>query len=285
MSRQNDEALIRKYLLGDLDERQLEQVEEQLLCDDDFAERLYAAQDDLIDDYAFNLLPDDERERFEKSFTLTDERRKKLLFAQALESYVKLNDVQQPEDARPLFQRWKNLLLYLKGHRPWLALALASVVLLIVLTPQMVRWYKPSNQVSLEQNRASIERQIAELNQLPVDANIQALPTLELTLQPTLLREGGEVKRAVLTPDIKNLSLRLVLPQVRYGSYRALVRTVEGRELFAVENLKSQGSAAEIPLKIPSEFFPNGDYQIELQGIAGDGHAEDAARYNFQIRR
>jgi hypothetical protein len=286
MSQHSDEeVLIRKYLLGELDEPQQEQVEERLLCDDAFADRLYATQDNLIDDYVFDLLPEDDRERFETNFTLSNERRKKLLFAQTMESYVNLDEQRRLEAARPQPLWWENLLLFLRGHKVWSVTALAAVILLILLTPKIARWLRPTDQATASQNRAAIERRIAEVNKRPFDANIQAQPTLELTLQPTLLREGGEMKKAVLAGDIKNLGLKLVLPQVHYESYRAVVQTVEGSDLFAVEGLKPEPGAAEILLKIPSEFLPTNDYQIELKGIAADGHAEDVARYNLQIRR
>lgn len=286
MSQQSDEeVLIRKYLLGDLDDVRQEEVEERLLCDDSFAERLYSTQDNLIDDYVFNLLPADERERFEKNFILTDERRKKLLFTQTLESYVSRGEIRQPEGDHLLPQWWKNPLLFLREHKAWSATGLAVVILLIFLTPKIASWLKPTGSASLSQNRASIERQIAELNKQPFDPNLHAPNTLELLLQPILLREGGEIKKAVLKGDIKILNLKLVLPEVRYGSYRALVQTVEGREPFTIEGLKPQAGAADLLLRIPSEFLSTGDYQIELKGIASDGQEEDAARYNFQVRR
>jgi len=286
MSQQRDEeVLIRKYLLGDLNDIQQEQVGERLLCDDSFAERLYAAQDNLIDDYVFNLLPADERENFEKNFILTDERRKKLLFSQTLQSYVSIGDIRQCEDDHLLSKWWKNSLLFLREHKAWSGTALAVVIFLIFLTPRIASWLKPTGPASLSQNRASIERQIAELNKQPFDPNVHAPNTLELLLQPILLREGGEIKKAVLTGDIQTLNLKLVLPHVRYGSYRALVQTVEGSELFTIEGLKPEASVAEILLRIPSEFLSTGDYQLELKGIASGGQEEDAARYNFQVRR
>ncbi|HEY0377991.1 MAG TPA: hypothetical protein VGC87_13815 [Pyrinomonadaceae bacterium] len=283
MSRQSDEeVLMRKYLLGDLDEKQQEQVEERLLCDDGFADRLDAAQDHLLDDYAFNLLPEGEREKFEQNFTLDGERREKLLFAQALESYVSADDARPREDVRPPSRWWKNLLLLLGEHKAWSAAAFATLVLLIFLAPKITSWLKPDDHAAASQYRADIERQLAELNRRPLE---QTQPTFDLTLQPVLLRGGGELKEAVLAGQIKNLGLKLALPQVRYGRYRALAQTVEGTELFAVGGLEPASGAAEVLLRIPSEFLPAGDYQIELKGVAADGHEESAARYFFRVRK
>lgn len=281
----DEEMMIRHYLLGGLDEGRQAQVDERLLCDDDFAERFYAAQDNLIDDYVFNLLIEEERASFEKNFIFTGERRQKLLFAQTMENYVSKNYPRPRGFAHAASLWWRNLLPSLSKHKVWAATAFATGLLLIVFTLKLVGWFKPNAQDTLSQRRASIEHQLAELNTQPFNANAQALPTLELSLQPSLLREGDEMKKADLVQDLKLLSLKLWLPQVRYQNYRALVRTVEGNELFAIEALKPQAGAAEILLKIPTEFLPTDDYQIELKGVADNGQAEDVARYNFRVRR
>ena len=289
MSRQSDEEiLLRNYLLGELDEETQEQVEEHLLCDASFAERLSAAEDNLIDDYVFAALPKSERQSFEKNFILTDERRQKILFAQTLELYVDEHYGQQPSTLaaahRPSPAQsspWQ----FLKAHKAWFAVP-AIALLLVFLTPKIVRWLKPSDEVArLQAQRASIERKIAEVNKRPAEQNTQALPAYELALPPTLLREDGGMKRANLTEDIKLLTLKLKLPQVQYENYLALVSTIEGEELFAIEGLRSEVDAgvAVIILKIPSEFLPTGDYQIQLRGVAADWRVEDAARYNFRV--
>jgi hypothetical protein len=282
MSRQSDEEVtMRKYLLGALDENEQGQVEERLLCDDGFADRLDAAQDNLIDDYVFDLLPEDDRQRFEKNFALDGERREKLLFAQTLESYVKVDDVRPPEEARPPSRRWENLLMFIRAHKVWSGTAFAGAVLLIFIAPKIADWLKPGDQGTLSQYRASVERQLAELNKRPFG---QTEPAFELTLRPTLLRESGELKDVALTGDIKKLSLKLVLPQVRYVKYHARVRTVEGNELFNVGGLEPEVGAPEVLLRIPLEFLPVGDYQIELSGVAADEHEEGVARYYFRVR-
>jgi anti-sigma-K factor RskA len=289
MSQQsNDEVLMRNYLLGELDEGRQEQVEERLLYDDDFAEKLSTAQDALIDDYVFDALPEGERQSFEKNFVLNDERRDKILFAQTFEIYVDERYGQQPptlDNAHPPPPSWRNPLPFLRAHKAWAAIS-AIVALLLFLTPTMVRWIKPPpDQVALlRARRASIERQIAEVNNRPTNQSSQA-PTSELVLQPTLLREDSGIKRVILTEDIKLLTLKLTLPQAQHENYRALVLTVEGDELFAIDGLRFESDAgvATVLLKIPSEFLMTGDYQIQLRGEAADGSVSDAVRYNFRV--
>ncbi|MCA1565909.1 MAG: hypothetical protein LC803_09780 [Acidobacteria bacterium] len=290
MSRQsNEEVLMRNYLLGELeDETQQQEVEERLLTDDGFAERLSAAQDNLIDEYVFAALSESERESFEKHFLLNEERRKKVLFAQTMELYVDEHYGQQlsATDASHLpFPWWKNPLQLLRSYKTWLVAIPVVILLLFFLTPKVVRWLRPPDPLALVRaQRTSIEWQIAEVNKRPPDQRVQALPASELTLQSGLLREDDGIPRVALTHDIKLLTLKLTVPQVQHKKYRALVFTVEGDELFAVEELtpEADAKAAAVLLKIPTEFLPTGDYQIQLQGVA-DGQLAKAVLYNFRV--
>lgn len=289
MSRWSDEeVLLRNYLLGGLDEATREQIEEHLLCDDGFAERLSTAQDALIDDYVFDALSESERESFNKNFIINDERRQKILFAQTMEIYVDEHDGPQPPpraDARPLSPSWRNPLPFIQAHKALVGTS-AVVLLLLLLTPAMLRWLRSPDQTALRrERRASIERRIAEVNKRPADQSTQALPASELALQPTLLREDSGLKRVTLTDDTKLLTLKLVLPQAQHEIYRALVLTVEGEELFAADGLTSEVEAGipAIRLSLPAEFLATGDYQVQLRRVAPDGVLTEVGRYSFRV--
>jgi anti-sigma factor RsiW len=75
-----DDLLIR-YLLGALPDAETERLDEQSLADDDFADRLRAAEDDLIDAYVSGTLTGERRERFESNYLASPRRRDKVAFA------------------------------------------------------------------------------------------------------------------------------------------------------------------------------------------------------------
>jgi hypothetical protein len=75
-----DEPLIR-YLLGALPDAETERLDEQSLADDDFADKLKLAEDDLIDAYVSGTLTCDLRERFESHYLASPRRRDKVAFA------------------------------------------------------------------------------------------------------------------------------------------------------------------------------------------------------------
>lgn len=290
MSQQSTaEALLRKYLLGDLDQSRQEQVEEQLFCDDAFIERLSAAQDELINDYAANMLSEREHKLFEKNFVLSDERRNKIRFARALELYLEDQTALQPASPAPP----RRLLSWLTGpvsflleHKGLAAGALATVLLIAILTPRVLRWLAPNTEVvSSDIRRASIEQQIAEFNKHPSRHAEGSQATPELALQPLRLREDSEMKRAVLSGDEELLRLRLMLPHESYENYRAITSLVGSGELFTIENLKPQDdmNARVILINVPPKFLPTGDYQIDLKGETAGGQVSDVIRYSFRV--
>ena len=79
---------LRQYLLGDLTGEAQQRVEQRLLAEPDFLDELLLGEEELIDDYVRESLPDDDRLKFERHFLSTPERRRQLGFARALSRYV-----------------------------------------------------------------------------------------------------------------------------------------------------------------------------------------------------
>jgi len=83
-----DNLLIRKYLLGELNEDELQQVEQSLLTDSRFYERVIVAEDDLVDDYVEGHLSVDEQKKFKESFLDNEEGRQEVQLSRALNRYI-----------------------------------------------------------------------------------------------------------------------------------------------------------------------------------------------------
>jgi hypothetical protein len=80
-----DSRLMRRYLLGELPEKEAERIEETYFDDDDLFAGLLAAEDDLIEEYLHGGLARGERQQFEMRFLSTDRGRAKIILAAALE--------------------------------------------------------------------------------------------------------------------------------------------------------------------------------------------------------
>lgn len=283
MNPHNDEEVLRReYLLGRLSEQAREQVEERLLGDGDFVEKLSTTEDTLIDDYVFGTLSASDRRSFESHFVINDERRRKIQFAQSLDLYLEKLDSPLPLTPTEAAPWWETPLKVIRSYKFWVAVP--ALVLLIVFAPRLYRWLQPHDQIAFVQaHRARIERQIAEFNK----SNDQSFPAQELVLdQSSGLREGGGIKRLTLAPDTKTLTLKLaVSSSTSQQSYRALVATVEGTELFGIDDLKQENESGHtfVRLKIPTEFLDTGDYQVQLGGVGSDAQLINPVRYYFGV--
>jgi CHAT domain-containing protein len=84
-----DDELLKKYLLGELDQPDQQSLEENLLTDASLFESLAVVEDELVDAYLDNELSPVERRDFERFFMTTEERRQKLRFAMNFRRYRK----------------------------------------------------------------------------------------------------------------------------------------------------------------------------------------------------
>jgi anti-sigma factor RsiW len=73
-----------RYLLGELPEGEQRRYEESYLADDDLFAELLTIEAELIDSYARGALAPHERERFERYFLRSAERRARVAFAISL---------------------------------------------------------------------------------------------------------------------------------------------------------------------------------------------------------
>jgi hypothetical protein len=85
-----DESL-RRYILRDIDDASRTSIEERLMVDAPFSERLMCEFDELADDYVHGFLPAQESERFESVFLSSPELCHKVIIAKALKRYVSTN--------------------------------------------------------------------------------------------------------------------------------------------------------------------------------------------------
>src|SRR5437867_9492885 len=87
------EKKLMHYLLGGLSEAERAELEDLYLVDQDFFDRLLAAEDDLIDDYSQGRLSKKESRLFEENFLTSPERRDRVRAARELSRYVEANQV------------------------------------------------------------------------------------------------------------------------------------------------------------------------------------------------
>ncbi|MEK6299978.1 MAG: CHAT domain-containing protein [Acidobacteriota bacterium] len=83
-----DDGLMRRYLLSQLAEDERQQFEEAMMADNELYNRVLLVEDEMVEEYLQGELSESERAGFEASFLSTVEGRKQVSFAKALSEYV-----------------------------------------------------------------------------------------------------------------------------------------------------------------------------------------------------
>ncbi|HEU4391009.1 MAG TPA: hypothetical protein VFV34_24600 [Blastocatellia bacterium] len=319
-----DEIALRRYLLGDLTEDEEARQEELLLTDARYYERLVLAEDDLIDDYVGGRLTANDKERMERRFLASANRQEKLKLATDLrrlsvqESRLvgigRIERALTPKDiARSLFSR---------DRRPATILLLATALLLIAsavvifvqvaelrgkidalgrdqlraqqrdeeLRKELAAQTARSDQLSRDLQKEQIERirleQALKTIKQPIPGGPRSNDTelLAITLASGRTRDRGPLSLIQLTPSAKRVMLDLSLEHGSYKSYRAVLQTDEGKQIWIADHLKASRIKDDerVRVLLPARLLVPGDYTITLSPTVG---LERVGTYYFTTAR
>lgn len=245
----NNEKVIARYLLGELPEEQQVEIEDRAFQDKEYLASITAVENDLIDEYVRNEMPDKVRRQFEQRFLASAERRKRVEFAKALTHVTSEYAFKENSTVAPASISWRNSLeAFFRSLNPVGKLAMAAVVLLVLVggawlftetlrlrgqltTLQAENQSRQRERQTLEQQmelerrrneeltaRLNQEKQQREqsdesLRQLTENANANTPPSRPvfalLTLLPGISRGGGDKPSLVLAPDARLVRLQI----------------------------------------------------------------------------
>jgi hypothetical protein len=301
-----EDGLITQYLLGNLPPAEMERLDELSIADDNFAGRLQAVENDLVDAYVRGELEGQVLQRFQSAYLSSPVRREKVQFAQAFHTFAD----RQPRapyssQALPAGQRVRTV----TPRRWWpfqmpvwqWGFAVATVLLTIAVGWLAVQNAEMRNQrdsalaakKTSEEQARQIARQLAERSVAESKDASRASPgtatpfIVALNLAPPL-RGGGDLPAIVLPPSADYLAIQLELESVGYPSYRADLKALPRRQ-----SIWRSGSVASyrrndgqiVNLTIPRRLLPPSVYVVELSGVNVRGTVDLAATYSFRISR
>lgn len=292
-----DEAQLRRYLLGQAPAEEQRMVEQHLLEDQDYFDLLLRCEEELTDEYARGELAGPDKERFESHFLSTPKRIESLEFAKNLNRYR--SEHAQPY---PVIPRLSNRRLAL------MEVALVAAVIVLVATAVLMfrTTVRLQEQVSqnraqlslteqreymftqgLEQQRQQLERLSEELAKLPSSIHQDDSDLVSLVLTPGQGRSEDTTATASLFPGIRRLRLALKIDGTSYMSYRADLETVEGNIVWSRDDLAapktSHSRAVEVIL--PAALLHRSDYLVMLSGTTPTGISEKIGTYHFSTMR
>ena len=309
----HDEELMVRYLLGELSEGQRIQFEEDCFADDQCFEQLVAVEAELTDDYVGSNLVGLRRERFEKKMLSTAEGRGDVEFARIITGAAA--DSQQAAvpvlDQRRADGRTPFAWLQFRG-RAW-QFSLAAIALVLVglglwsvwsyrqrqleqqqlaqqsappASPAPVQSPQPGPSPGTHQATASPEPPRPRGTPLGQTPPAPQPAIVSLLLVPGFDRSVGGANDLVIPADARMVRLQLAFEGDSYRSYRAVLRSVEGKETFRRGGLKGRvtRSGRNVTLELPAGAFPEGDFILTLSGATAQGE-EEINKYFLSVRK
>ena len=91
-----DIAVLRRFLLNEASEQERDEIEELYFGDQEFLERLLAAEEELVEDYLKGDLPAREREQFERQYSANVVNRREVDFSRMMQRA--LDETRPPAD-------------------------------------------------------------------------------------------------------------------------------------------------------------------------------------------
>jgi hypothetical protein len=287
--------LIRKYLLGSLEEEERERIEERVLTDAEFRDRVVDVEEDLIEEYAEGALDETERQRFQAMFSSGAQRQLDLRIVEELKRHAAggwwFRLLQAVQDrVVPENSRWA----VSPGNfrKPAIAFALVIIVAIaFVIALRLWRTVQTPPSVTQEQQtrRELVERELARLNspsQPPQTA-------LAATLSPGLSRGNKrpppiEFPTVTLTRGTESAKfvLRLGPSAQQYKNFEAALTPIGTLEFYKVDlqPVQFDQGVQALVLTLPIHALDDGDYRVQLSGRAGDGRAEVLSDHYYYFR-
>ena len=303
-----EDTQLTAYLLGGLPEKDMERLDELSVRDEEFAWRLNAVENDLVDAYVRGELPPDDEKQFKAAYLSSSKGKEKVQFARGLlelerraaPATVKsagLTSVRRP--LRPSGQLQPRL--FPRFVFSW-GLASTALVLLIIgglLLVQNVQLRRHLNQAEVDQ--ASLARRTQELqSQLEQEKaardatskphenarpNLDQLQTVSILLPPPT-RGASQLPALAIHPGTDLVVVVLGLEANDFPAYRAKLRDpATSRTLWQSSKLTagtgSQGSAVSVSFS--ASLLKQQNYIIDVVGMPSHGGAEVVGGYPFRV--
>ena len=248
-----DKNEVRRYLLGQLQEAEQERLELRLLTDPSFTEEFDTVVDEIADQYAGDELKGEERERVEKYFLATEERRQKVHFARELmqRAASERGNRVVPAPAPGFFESisafWRNQSVSLRT-----ATAIATLVVVVGLSFVMRSVLAPNS-------------------------GTDAFIALNITTADRA--SGSEIQSVKLEPGTRRLRIELKLPEQSSQAQNYRVELLDEQQRSRNLSVEER-TAQSVIVAIPGNEIGAGSYIIRLYAVNPDG-TEQRIRGNY----
>ena len=269
------DALLRQFLLGQVDDKERQRIEILFMTDPVAKERVLAAEQDLIEDYLEDSLNSEDKKSFLLHYAETSAQQRKLRIMKSVKDWA-VREAGVSQVSPPTLSIWNRLLARFK---------LKPVFVIPIAVTSMIAITIAAFWLNRNAEQRDREQEVAQLN-LPASLR-ETLPQMAaLELVPVTVRSGEQGAELTLREDLRFVELRLAwIQKENYPSYRALIQRVGGDESFTVNNLHAEGDGGKtIRMRLRVDLLTRGLYRIELTGIGAGGANGTTEEYNFTVK-
>jgi anti-sigma factor RsiW len=252
-----DDAVLTRYLLGEMSEAEREAFEARMLADPELSEAIAAVETDLIDEYLRGELDAGVRRKVEIHLLATEAQRARLRAAQTF---------QQALAPRPaVVPMWR------KTPR-WLPLAAAALIAfaaaLTLFVPRVRRAETPVVPTASTATTAPPPVPIPTATEVPapVPAREPVVQTLILVAAVTRSDDGAQPVTLRGDADVVRFAVGLPEGDEDRGPFRVVVQRVDGTPVADRNGLAARNR--EVQVEVPRASLQAGDYEVLVQ--AGD---------------
>lgn len=298
------------YLLGTLPEKVTERLDELSITDDDFAVRLTAAEDDLVDAYVRGELSVEMEKRFRSFYLSSPKRQEKVRFAETLLAHERraalaTNPESPGSSIRvPLGEFPKRPRGFFHLIPQW-GFAAVAIVLLVVAAFLLMQNRRLDTQIrqseaeraQLQQNQQELDKRVQQ--QRPADSGTAAGPSTAgatsrkvpiasipaFVLSPAL-RGAGSIATISVPADAKQIKVMLQLEAADFSKYRVTLNDpVADHAIWRSGEIRAQakGEAKSVSMLLPTTPLKPQNYIFELSGITSRGTPEFISSYPFRL--
>lgn len=288
----------REMLLGRLADESRSQFEESFTADEEIFDIVRAAEDELVEQYAYNKLNENDRIAFESNYLNLESGRRRLALTRTL--------IARSEFASPIITEEKvsvfaAIAAFFAGSRSAIATGFVVVALLfggvwllnrkteeVAVQPTIPT---PTPAVKTPEVAAPIPT--PDIAELPKNTeprpDVQPTPKQERPAVPMValiagsLRDGGKMQQLSLTEQTEKAIFRLKLESNDYPAYRVDVVDADGRSVARIASVRASGR--RLDATVPTHQLKTGEYIVKLSGLNSVGQPESVADYPVRIVR
>jgi len=291
-----------RYLLRELPEDQVEEIEQRYFTNEDSFDELRRVEAELIDSYVAGELESDQKKKFEQLYLSMPEGKNRVQFAQAL--HAKASELPEPAISFSGFKKWSAVQV-LAAVLALFAIAGAWMIWELVhlrsenqSAQKRIQQLKEQSDDLQKQSAVKIQELTKELDSARMGEDIQPpepihgakppQPTfLAVLMTPGLARGSSGMQTISLDRGINFVRFDLKLDRDPFPAYRVSLQTADGEELWNLGMLKAMaaGSGKTVKFDLPVSRLDQRDYVLLLQGKAAGSKFENVSAYPFRVKK